>query len=76
MKNGRQRKQFVVCIYKRNDEDVEFGKVYAIIPDPKAEKEGLVRIIDDSGEDYLYPHKYFATIQLSESAKAAFAHKG
>ena len=66
----------MVCTYRRDDEDVQFGKIYSVVPDKEAEKEGLFRVIDESGEDYLYPQKYFAPVQLSTSAQAAFTSKG
>ena len=40
------------------------GKVYRIIPDPRAAKDDFVRIVDESGEDYLYPAAYFAAIKV------------
>jgi len=40
------------------------------LPDKKAAAEGLIRVVDDSGEDYLYPSKYFALVQVpAEAAK-------
>lgn len=38
---------------------LEVGKLYVSIPDPDAEKDGLIRVIDESGEDYLYPKEWF-----------------
>lgn len=76
MRNGKQKKQFVVCTYRCSDEDLQFGKIYLAIPDKESEKAGMLRIIDESGEDYLYLQKYFASVHLSNIAKAAFANKG
>ena len=39
-------------------------KVYQVLPDPIAAKEGFLRIIDESGEDYLYPGEYFISLKL------------
>ena len=57
--------RLVVCL--RNDEypvDLEVRKIYRAVPDRDAEAHGLVRVIDESGEDYLYPAEYFASIKL------------
>jgi hypothetical protein len=58
-------KQFALCVdntdYKAS---LIPGKVYRIIPDPKAAKDDLVRIIDESGEDYLYDKSHFLFVDL------------
>lgn len=62
---------FAVCI--RNDEypvALELRKIYAVIPDPGAEQYGMIRVIDESGEDYLYPHEYFRSLDLPTSVEA------
>jgi hypothetical protein len=43
---------------------LELHKVYRILPDGEARKEGDVRVVDESGEDYLYPAEWFATVEL------------
>ncbi len=56
---------FVVCV--NNDDyavSLELRKLYEILPDEDAAKQGLVRIIDESGEDYLYPESFFAPVEL------------
>ncbi len=55
----------VVCIENRKCEDLKLRQVYKVLPDPEAEKEGYLRIVDDSGEDYLYPGSYFSPIKLA-----------
>ena len=65
-------KTLVVCV--SNDEypaSLEKRKIYVAIPDPVAEKDGLVRIIDESGEDYLYPKALFRSIALPLSVRRA-----
>ena len=57
--------KFVVCI--RNDDypaSLEVRKLYPLIPDADAEQHGQFRVIDESGEDYLYPAEYFRAIEL------------
>jgi len=67
-----QTKQLVVCI--SNDDhpaSLEKRKIYVAIRDSAAEKLGLLRIVDESGEDYLYPKAFFCTIALPQSVKRA-----
>ncbi len=60
---------FVLCIRNDDSEDLERRKVYQVIPDEGSEKEGYIRVIDESGEDYLYPESYFVRVQLPEAAE-------
>jgi hypothetical protein len=67
-----QAKQLVVCI----DNDgyavsLEKRKLYVALRDAAADKRGLVRIIDESGEDYLYPKTFFRSIALPEAVRKA-----
>jgi len=67
-----QTKQLVVCV--RNDgypASLEKRKIYVSLRDPVAEKKGLVRIVDESGDDYLYPKMSFRPIALPQSVKKA-----
>jgi len=63
---------FVVCI-DNSDYPValEKRKLYELIPDPSAEKHNQIRVIDESGEDYLYPASYFIPINLSKGVENA-----
>jgi len=69
----RKNIQFVLCIEDKDAEDIEKGKVYRIVPDSKAEKDGFVRIVDESTEDYLYPESYFVPIDLPDEAQKALS---
>jgi hypothetical protein len=65
--------QFAVCI--RNDDypaSLEVRKVYRVLADPEAEQRDHVRVVDESGEDYLYPAQYFVPITLPDEAAEAF----
>ena len=67
-----QSKQLVVCI--KNDGypvSLEKRKFYVALRDPLAESRGLVRIIDESGDDYLYPKAFFRAIALPQSIRKA-----
>ena len=63
---------FVICI-DNSDYPValEKRKIYELIPDASAEKHNQDRVIDESGEDYLYPASCFIPINLSESVENA-----
>ncbi len=52
-------------------EDLEKRKIYQVLPDDKASTEGYLRVIDESGEDYLYPESYFIPVQLPREAQNA-----
>jgi hypothetical protein len=65
-------KQLVVCV--RNDgysASLEKRKIYVALRDLSAEKHGQLRVIDESGDDYLYPKTFFRSIALPESLKKA-----
>jgi len=55
---------FVLCIENKDCDDLETRKIYQILSDPEAEAEGYLRVIDESGEDYLYPAAYFVEINI------------
>lgn len=60
-----QPQQFVVCIENEGfAASLEKRKIYISLPDTEAERASLVRVIDESGEDYLYPSELFSTIDL------------
>lgn len=61
--------RFVVCLSAGADEDLTVGTVYLVLPDPVAERAGCWRVIDDSGEDYLYPAKRFVEVSIPETAR-------
>ncbi|OGW59214.1 MAG: hypothetical protein A3D21_08470, partial [Nitrospirae bacterium RIFCSPHIGHO2_02_FULL_42_12] len=59
MAQKNKEQAFAICIENRDCEDLEKRKIYQVLPDDAAKKEGYLRIIDESGEDYLYPESYF-----------------
>ncbi|HEV7376534.1 MAG TPA: hypothetical protein VGN95_17610 [Pyrinomonadaceae bacterium] len=64
--------QFVICI--ENDgcaASLELWKVYRVRPDKKASKHQLIRVVDESGEDYLYDKSYFVPIKLPQVVEEA-----
>lgn len=64
MKRGSNGTQYVVCVANRG---------YRVIPDKNADRRGLVRVVDESGEDYLYPEKLFAAVDLPSTLTKRFA---
>lgn len=58
--------RFAICLKNKGSEDLIVRKVYQILPDEKAEKKGFLRVIDESGEDYLYPASYFFVLDLPQ----------
>ena len=67
-----QTKQLVVCV--NNDghpATLEKRKIYVALRDAAAEKLGLLRIVDGSGDDYLYPKAFFRAIALPDAVKRA-----
>jgi hypothetical protein len=56
-----------------NPASLEVRKAYQSLPDPVAASRGFVRVIDESGEDYLYPAEYLVAVELPEAASRVFA---
>jgi len=57
--------QFAVCIKNEGyPASLEIRKIYQVIPDPQAARHHFIRVVDESGEDYLYPEDYFILIDL------------
>lgn len=70
---SRSTVRYVVCV--RNGTyraSLEPRKVYRVLEDPAAEKSSLIRVIDESGEDYLFPANLFVPIELPAKARPAF----
>ena len=55
---------FALCVDNGGMEDLEIRKVYQLLPDREASREGYVRVVDESGEDYIYPSDYFVPVKL------------
>jgi len=69
-------KQFALCVKNDDCDDLEKRKVYRVIPDEEAARDGYIRVVDESGEDYLYPESYFVRIQLPQEAQKALTAAG
>ena len=65
-------KHLVICVHNKGyAASLEKRKVYVAIPDSVAAKHGHIRVIDESGEDYLYPESFFVPVTLSQSIRKA-----
>ena len=65
-------KRFAVCLKNTGYEaSLEPRKIYEVLPDQEAEKHRQIRVIDESGEDYLYPQSFFAAIELPQPLRKA-----
>ncbi|MBK9714647.1 MAG: hypothetical protein IPO81_25575 [Kouleothrix sp.] len=68
----QQEARFAVCIQNTDYQAaLEVRKIYQVLPDEEAGKHQYVRVIDESGEDYLYPSDYFLIIELPQPVKEA-----
>ena len=68
-----EKAKFMLCIKEKNCDDLTLLKVYQVLADDSAAKDNYLRIIDDSGEDYLYPASHFIGVELPEKAQKLFA---
>ncbi len=71
MKRRKAEPRFVLCLRNEDCEDLEPRKVYQVLPDEAAAEDSYIRVIDESGEDYLYPRDYFVPIELPLAAEKA-----
>ena len=63
---------FALCIENRGADDLEIRKVYRVLRDKVVATTGYVRVVDESGEDYLYPGDYFVFVELPQKAKGVW----
>ncbi len=64
--------QFAICV--KNEDypaSLQLWKVYRVLPDEKGARHNLIRIIDESGEDYLFPASYFVSVKLPQAVETA-----
>lgn len=67
--------RFVICTDNKGYEvSLERRKLYEILPDTHASTLGQVRVIDESGEDYLYPESYFTHVDLPQETARQVLH--
>ena len=72
----RPNPRFLLCVANRGCEDLETRKVYRQLPDEAAARDGYVRVVDESGEDYLYPETFFVVVDLPREVARVFSRPG
>ena len=74
MKAKNSRPQFVLCINNSAyPDDLKVRTVYQVLPDESAARSSYIRVIDETGEDYLYPAAYFVFVDVPAEAAKMFA---
>jgi hypothetical protein len=77
MTDGRGAPRFVVCVENAEyPASLELHKIYRIVPDADAARDGDLRIVDESGEDYLYPANWFEAVELPRRVKSSLLRRG
>ncbi len=69
----KSRGCYVICVRTEGADDLEVRKLYRVLPDEPAAARGHLRVVDESGDDYLYPAEWFVAVELPEEAERAFA---
>ena len=73
MTTARPNLNYVVCVRNEGCEDLEIRKIYQVLADKRAASDGYIRVIDESGDDYLYPEAYFVRVRLPQAARRSLA---
>ncbi len=74
MEKENRKKVFVVCIKNEGYvASLELRKIYEVMPDERASNHRMIRVVDESNEDYLYPSDFFIPIDLSEPIEQAIS---
>lgn len=70
MAETEQSIRFAVCVNNADyPASLELHKIYRVLSDVEAESDGDLRIVDESGEDYLYPAEYFVLAELPQAVE-------
>jgi hypothetical protein len=70
-KKSNQESKFVVCISSDDADLLTPRRIYQVLPDESAAKSNYIRVIDNEGEDYLYPADYFLFVELPRNVELA-----
>lgn len=65
------KRQYVICLRNDGAEDLRVRKLYEVLHDAASAERGHLRVVDESGEDYLYPEDLFALVEVSEETERA-----
>jgi hypothetical protein len=66
--SSKERELFAICVYSDDAMSLEVRKVYQVLPDERAAKDDYLRIVDETGEDYLYPADHFILLEVPSKA--------
>ncbi|MBI1791343.1 MAG: hypothetical protein HYR60_27765 [Acidobacteria bacterium] len=64
MLTSRRRVEYAICVANEGYEDLDLWKLYQVLPDTRAAGVGCLRVVDESGEDYLYPADRFVSVDF------------
>ncbi len=74
MSKKKTRSEYVICVCNDNyAASLELRKVYRAIPDAEASSHKMLRVVDESGEDYLYPDECFVAVELPQALESLFS---
>ena len=75
-KSNSTEREFVICIDNSGyPASLELHKVYAVLPDARAAEDDFLRVVDESGEDYLYSAKRFVSVELPQQVKRSWVRR-
>jgi hypothetical protein len=67
MRTESEQRQFAVCVYNAAyPDDLKIRTIYQVLPDDSASRSNYIRVIDETGEDYLYQREYFGFVGEDE----------
>jgi hypothetical protein len=73
---GEKEIRFAVCVNNAGyPASLELHKIYRLLPDEDAEADGDLRVVDESGEDYLYPTEYFVLVELPQAVERSLLQR-
>ena len=70
----KQERKMAICIRSDDADLLTPRRVYEVLPDEKAAKSKYIRVIDNEGEDYLYPAAYFIFVDFPPAVRDALLH--
>ena len=70
MRTFKAKSLFAICVSNERCDDLQIWKLYRVLPDAKASEVGCLRVVDESGEDYLYPAGRFMVLELPRNMRA------
>jgi len=73
MSANSDQTEFVICVANKGYDDLDVWKVYRVMPDAKAAELGCLRVVDESGEDYLYPADCFVSVSFPKAVQERLA---